>query len=321
MTYIEFTFNDKVLQIDSKLAEALASCAYNIEADWDMVILVTGNRTVRTGKSVMAMTIAAFVAYMLKKLKINDDAFKIENIFFDGKRMLDAAQKLKYSVIVMDEARESLAASKSTMQLQQSILDFFTECGQLRNIFIVVLPDYFDLKEMIAVPRSEMLINVYREDSVVHKDFMGDGIKRPITMFHRGFFKFYNRDAKQLMYDIFRTTRRKEYWSVKPTFPAGRFCEQYPLDEQKYREMKKEALARFKEKHEEKETKMEVKFKAELVQTYKMLRDAGLSNVKIGEALGKTPQAISKFISQNSISENSNSIFDKKKDTGYVAVP
>ena len=84
MTYLKFPFKDKILEIDSYLADTLASVAYNVEDDWDVVILVTGNRTVRTGKSVMAMTIAAFIAHLLKKMKINEDAFKGENIFFDG---------------------------------------------------------------------------------------------------------------------------------------------------------------------------------------------------------------------------------------------
>ena len=317
MTYLEFPFKDKTLKIDSYLADTLASVAYNVEDDWDVVILVTGNRTVRTGKSVMAMTIAAFIAYLLKKLKINEDAFKEENIFFDGAKMLDKAQSMKYSVIVMDEARESLAASKSSMQMQQSILDFFTECGQLRNIFIVVLPDFFDLKEMIAIPRSEFLVNVYREDRTVHKDYMGDGNKRAVTLFGRGFFKLYNRHAKTMMYDFFRTTRRKDYHTIRPSFPAGRFQLQYPFEESKYREMKKESLERFKERQEEKAkrpNKRDIETTRKLKIAVEMMQEKGIRQQEIADRMDVGRAQVAQ------IKRGVSPLFDKKKDTGFVKV-
>jgi len=315
MSYLEFEWNGQKLKIDKMLAETLASLVYNVQEDYDFCIVITGDRMVRTGKSVLGLTCGAFLAYLLKKQGLNENAFNEKNVFFDSKLMLDQTQKLaKYSVIQLDEARESLAASKSAMNLQQSVLDFFAECGQLNHIFILVMPDYFEMKEIMAVARSELLINVYRDSTVVHKDFMGDGVKRPITMFKRGFFKLYNRDSKAAMYDFFRTTRYKNYNSVKPTFPPGGFENQYPIDEKKYRQLKEEALSRFKNKHNQpKEDKIANKFKAELLQTYKLIKELGGNNKTIADATGKSQQAVSQFLKNNDV-------FDKKKPTGYVKV-
>jgi len=203
----------------------------------------------------------------------------------------------------MDEARESLAASKSAQQVQQNMLDFYAECGQLRNISVLVLPDFFELKEIMSVARSEILLNVSRETSVVHKDFMGDGVKRPIVMFKRGTFRLYNREAKSMMYDIFRTSRQKNYNCVRPTFPAGSFENQYPLDENKYRKMKEEALARFKERHSKaKENKKDLAKDKLIYEQSKIIEEADILKKKdIAERLGMSSQAYSMMNKKNKL--------------------
>jgi len=40
-------------------------------------------------------------------------------------------------------------------------LIFLIECGQLNQIFVLVLPDFFGLKEDIAVARSEFLFKMF----------------------------------------------------------------------------------------------------------------------------------------------------------------
>jgi len=311
MTYLTYEWNGQQLKIDKMLAEVLASLVYNVEQDWDFVVVITGDRTVRTGKSVLAMTVCAFMAYLLKKLNLNENAFNENNIFFDGANMMSKVQDFKkYSVIQMDEARESLAASKSMQQIQQNMLDFYAECGQLRNISVLVLPDFFELKEIMSVARSEILLNVSRETSIVHKDFMGDGVKRPIVMFKRGTFRLYNREAKSLMYDLFRTTRNKNYNSVRPTFPAGSFENQYPIDEKKYREMKADALARFKERHtkEDKKDTRVIELERRLADVTNMAIEAGISQNAIANKLNITRQTVAKMKLPK---------FDTKADTDY----
>jgi len=54
---MKFPYNGKEWYIDGFLASSLDSLAYNVQKDWDFVIMITGDRTVRVGKSVLAMTV------------------------------------------------------------------------------------------------------------------------------------------------------------------------------------------------------------------------------------------------------------------------
>jgi hypothetical protein len=105
----------------------------------------------------------------------------------------------------------------------------------------------------MAVGRSEFLINVFRKSHVIHHDMLGDGEKHQVVSFDRGFFKFYNRESKNLMFDIFRTTRMKSYNKVKESFPQGQFTNQYPFPKEEYSRLKLEALSRFDDKKAAKE--------------------------------------------------------------------
>jgi len=253
---MKFEFNGQEYYIDGYLASQLNSFVYNIKQDWDFVILITGDRMVRVGKSVLAMTIGAYLGAALKNLKLNENAYDIKQIYFDSKIMVDEAlEKSKYYVNHYDEARESLAASKSLQKTQQDLIDFFSECGQLNHIFILVLPDFFTLKEDIAIARSECLINVYRTETKLMKDLYKTGEKNPLVRFNRGQFQFFNRRKKEIIYDKARTTKRKSYSAVKADF-IGRFTNQWPINREEYEKLKKESLRRFKERHKKAEVKL-----------------------------------------------------------------
>lgn len=247
---MKFKWKGKEWYIDGLLANALNTIAYNIKDDWDFVIFIAGDRMTRVGKSVLAQVVCGYLAYCLERMKLNDDAFNIDRIYFEGKKMMEDAFKLpKYSVLCFDEGRESLAKSKMK-GFTQDLLDFFTECGQLNHCFVVVAPDWFELKEEVTVAKSEVMINVYRKPMDVKRDIFKDGNKVPITKFSRGYFEFFSRKKKSLLYDKFRTTRRKSYGMVRANF-TGRFTHQYLVDEEAYRAKKKESLARFEKRKEE----------------------------------------------------------------------
>jgi len=253
---MKFEFEGKEYYIDGYLASQLNSMVYNIKQDWDFVILITGDRMVRVGKSVLGMTIGTYLGAALKNLKLNEKAYSINQIYFDSKVMVDEAlDKSKYYVNHYDEARESLAASKSLQKTQQDIIDFFNECGQLNHIFILVLPDFFTLKEDIAIARSECLINVYRTETKYMKDLYKTGEKTPVVRFNRGQFEFFNRKSKEKLYDKAKTTRRKSYSGIKADF-IGRFTDQWPIDREKYEMVKKDSLNRFKARHNKEDAKV-----------------------------------------------------------------
>jgi hypothetical protein len=321
MTYIEFPFKGKIYRIDKLLAEIIISICINITEDWDFIIFVSGNRQTRVGKSVFAMQVCAFAAYILKdvlkigeKYKIeNYDPFNIDNIFFDNKILLDEAQKRhKFSVLQYDEGREGLAASKAMSGFSQNICDFFAECGQLNHLFIIVAPDFFELKESIATGRSEILLNVFRDSHQV--DFKAKILDKDVAFkvakFDRGFFKLYNRDAKNMLYDFYRTSRRKDYNMVRSTFPVGKFENDYVVDPEKYKELKRKALTRFKEKHEA-ISKRETMMTERIQKLIKGLKEKGSTDKEIGEIAG---------MNRVSVTNMKNKIFDKKEDTGYVKI-
>jgi len=258
---LKFEWNGGEWYIDGYIADQLNSIAYNINKDWDFVIILTGDRSVRVGKSVLGMTICAYLAYLLKRLKLNDDAYGLEDVFFDNQKMIERAfKKPKYSINHYDEGREGLAANKAMKIMQQDLMDFFAECGQLNHIFVIVAPDFFRLNEEIAVARSEFLINVYRKEQQNMIDLFKDGNKKPVIKLKRGQFEFFNRKRKQNLFDKSQSTRRRSYALIKHNF-IGSFTNQYPLGREEYVEKKKEALSRFLEKKKAEQNKPDRKDK------------------------------------------------------------
>jgi hypothetical protein len=257
---MKFFYKGKEYYINQTLANQLISLVYNLKKDWDFVILVTGDRMVRVGKSVLGMTICAFLASCIKTFRKTEyEPYGVENIFFDNKLVVEESQKRPpFSIIHYDEGREGLAANKAMKSFQQDLVDFFTECGQLNHIFVIVCPDFFELKEEMAVARSEVLINVYREGKTSMRVVHGiekiapslEGVEIPLVRFSRGNFNFYDRFSKALLYDISKSKRQKRYNLVKPIF-KGSFTNQYPEDEETYKKLKKDSLSRFKQRHEE----------------------------------------------------------------------
>ena len=292
---MKFEFNGQEFYIDGYLASQLNSFIYNINKDWDFVILITGDRMVRVGKSVLAMTIGAYLGSALKNLKLNDNAYDIKQVYFDSKIMVDEAlEKSRYYINHYDEARESLAASKTLQKTQQDLIDFFSECGQLNHIFILVLPDFFTLKEDIAIARSECLINVYRTESKIMKDLYKTGEKTPLVKFNRGQFQFFNRRKKEVIYDKARTTKRKSYSAVKADF-IGRFTNQWPLERDSYEELKKESLRRFKERHKKVEVKLSTETR-KFLEIADFLTPSQLS--KMSKLLGKDESYFRKSVAK-----------------------
>jgi len=290
----------KEIYLDGLLVPVLDTLVYNITNDWDFMILITGDRMVRTGKSVMAMNISAYLADRLGTKYDND------NVFFDSQEMIDAAQEMpKNSILHYDEAREGLAAIKTMKTVQQDLIDFFNECGQLNHIFVMVLPDFFTMKEEIAVGRSEMLINVYRKGVRMMRDMYKTGTKIPVIRFQRGYFEMYNRTKKRILFDMARSSKRKSYQLIKPNI-NGRFTNNYPIDEEIYKQKKMDALARFKEK-KAKEKLQDDKGKKYLKHFIKYSKEKNMTGEEIAKeleekwGLSHSPRQINRIYQENKV--------------------
>jgi len=282
--------NGVEIYIDQFLKYQLDSLIYNISQDWDFVLIISGDGMVRTGKSVLAMIICAYLAD-----KLNTPFTLEKNVHFDSQVMIDKAQNTPpHSIHLYDEAREGLATVKRFTKVQQDLVDFFNECGQLNHIFVLVLPDYFSLNWELATNRSECLINVYRKEKGVERRLKGTQEKGPVTIFQRGYFEFYNRKKKEQLYHKAKRTGIKQYGIVMPNF-RGRFTNIYPLDEEGYRKLKKDALTRFAERHKEEVIKVKPSEKV-ACQLLQLLKERGENFSELARIYGYSTKYFHEFL-------------------------
>lgn len=286
-----FEWNGKKIWIDNLLRLQFDSCIYNMKinptGDWDIMIIITGDRMVRTGKSTLAQLVAAYFSWRL------GIPYTIKDVYFDSKEMLkDAMIKGKYCINHYDEARRGLATAKRMSVVQNDLLDYYAECGQLNQINIIILPDFFTLNEEIAVARSELLLNVYRGEEKILKDIYNEGVKIPITRWTRGHFSFFNRTGKSILFDRYRTTHQKNYFGCRADF-NGDFADFEILNKEEYTQKKIDALQKYQQQPtEEKITARGKKWKEQRDELIRMLKELKVTEEKIATRIGVSHQNI-----------------------------
>lgn len=227
-----YSYNRKPgFYIEETLKNQLDIMIKNVVNDWDFTIIITGGGEVRVGKSVLAMQIAAYWASEVKRLHNKKLVFNLDdNFIFDGRKLIEKGNELgtKYpnSPLIFDEAGADLAGTKMMSQITQDVLDYFRECGQYNMLNILVMPDFFDLPRGIAITRSIFLLDV---------DYVAD----EQGIFQRGYYKFYSRPNKKFLY--LKGKRDLNYNAFAYDF-RGRFYNFFPIDEAKYRQLKRDAL-------------------------------------------------------------------------------
>lgn len=203
----------------------------NINRDWDFTIIICGEGEVRVGKSFLACQIGAYWTSEVNRLYNKNVPFNLdENFVFDGRKLIEKGNKLgiahPYSVLIFDEAGADLEGTKAMLATTRDVKDYLRECGQYNMLTILVLPEYFDLPRGIAISRAACLVNVY-----YFADEEG--------YFQRGYFKYYNRPAKKKLY--LKGKKNLDYQASPDSF-YGDFDDIFPLDLEKYKELKKSAL-------------------------------------------------------------------------------
>ncbi len=222
---------DLKFKLNTHLKNNCDSLIYNIKSDWDFILLVTGTSKTRVGKTYLASQIGYYLAHKLKT------PFSLKNFVFSGKELIKRANEFpKNSIIVYDEARAELESKRSIQVINQTIYDFFSECGMLNHIIILVLPDFFELQKRMAIGRSICLLNVfYRKEKIIHK-------KQTLQRFRKGYFQFYNERQKRHLY-IKGKKNFDDYSMGKPSF-VGRFVDLLTINEESYNKEKKVFLER-----------------------------------------------------------------------------
>lgn len=255
-----------------------------IDKDFDFIGLYSGRGGVRMGKSVNAMQDGLYITTEVRrKYKVDVPFNEVDNFAFTGQELIDKAKKLPpYSVIIYDEAGSDLVGRKFMQATTQALLDFFRECGQLNLFFLCVLPDFFELPRPIAINRSTYLVDVDYQEA-----------------FTRGKFRFYGPRSKKYLYLMGK--KWLDYDAAKCDF-QGSFPNVYTVDEKKYRERKYVALTGRKKEQEDKDdkkmTRTQLRLSAHRKKLIALLKEKGMSQSAIGEAMGVTQTEVSKILSE-----------------------
>jgi len=227
------TFSDKIagFPMHRLLKMQIDYMIQNVVDDWDFTLLICGEGEVRIGKSTLAQQISTYWTWSLMKLENIKLPHSVkENMVFVGSDLIKKGNNLgvkhPYSSIIFDEAGADLESTKIMQKTTQAVKDYLRECGQYNMLNILVLPEFFDLPKSIAISRSIALINVYWLP-----DEKGN--------FERGFFKFYNKPAKKMLY--IKGKKDLDYNSWNETF-YGSFPRFYTYDAEEYKKAKREAL-------------------------------------------------------------------------------
>ena len=210
--------------MDGYLKENMDILIESIGNDFDFIILISGKGMTRIGKSQIGKQIGFYINSEVNRIYKNNNEYTAENNFvFRGKQLIEKGKDSpKYVVINFDEAGADLMARKTMHSTTQAVLDYLRECGQKNQFLICILPDFFDLPKGIALTRSVCLIDV---------DF--------VEKFNRGKLRFYGRRAKKMLY--LKGKKFLDYEAYRPDF-HGAFTNFSPIDEEKYKQMKLDAL-------------------------------------------------------------------------------
>jgi len=257
--------------MNDNLKQTIDLWVKNVKNDWDFVIIISGQGTVRVGKSVLAQQIAAYWTYAIWKAYEIEVPFTCEdNIVFHGSELIKKGNKLgrkhKYGCLVFDEAGADLEGVKSMKKSTQNVKDFFRECGQYNMLNILCLPEFFDLPKGIATNRSNCLIDCY---VTVDKN----------DMWERGKFNFFSAPAKKKLYKWGK--KEGDYNASKSDF-HGDWDNFFVLDQEEYKKMKVEALKTREVVGRVEEARTRYLKGALLT----LSREYGLSNREIAEKLG-----------------------------------
>lgn len=184
----------------------------NIKDDWDFWLIIDGLEG--SGKSTLGQQCGFYL----------DPRMTINNIVFTPKQFEKAVDTLpKYSVVIWDEAitgTQSTDMTKIARTLQKKAVQM-----RQKNLYVIlILHSYFEMKKYYAIHRTWFLLHTYYRPNMKSEKF------------ERGYFSFYGRDAKRLMYCNDQLRRNYNY-GYKPEF-RGRFTKKYTVDEELYKEKK-----------------------------------------------------------------------------------
>lgn len=224
---------DLDLYIDQNLKNMLDLLVHRKKKKWDNVLIIDGKE--RSGKSTLAKTIAYYYGEQIGQ------KFSLKNTFFDIQEMMEFARNEYGKLIVWDEAALGGLAIDWRNKIQQDLSVMLMTTGDHNHFYIMIVPNFFRLKDYLAIDRSIGLLHVYSPDMIT-----------------RGYFQCLNESQKVWAYNNFK---KSQTYGRNCSF-RGRFTEKhtdriYPEDE--YLEKKHKAIDKYLNQST---TKTEARFQA-----------------------------------------------------------
>lgn len=229
--------------------------------DFDAIGLVAGGEG--SGKSTLAGNVMRYMT---------DDEFKPEDIIKDHEDARRILQNIKEGGGIMFDEGYLLFSSTEVMQkAQRDLVKIFSIIRQKRLFCLIVSPSFFRLNSYFALDRSKFLIRVYL------------GKKG-----ERGFFAYYGDKKKNKLY---RAGKKEHDYSVIAPTIRGRFGKCSLLENETYKQVKRETLqASFKiadTKKAKSEYQIRKEFERKLIKS-----NPEMSSKQLGDLLGLTDRRI-----------------------------
>ena len=281
---------DMQYEMDQKLLNPINTYCYNIMGGHDFMVLITGSAKKRVGKTMLGCQIGKYAAHVL------GTPFDVSNIAFGGKELMKIAQDHpKRSVLIDDESRTDLSSKRQMETFNKDLMDFFSECGKLNNLIILIAPDFFEFSKSMAVNMSDLLINIRREKSepfALTQRQLSDSklnlpIGTPVVKIIRGNWDYYDSFGKKRLY-IWGKKHFDEY-NTKYRAAYGEFRLFWPIDTLEYERRKTVFINRDRAKA--KSNKKTIKMQSAIQNMIK----AGIKQKDIAKYFGFTEAYVSKI--------------------------
>jgi hypothetical protein len=280
---------DKQFWMDELLLTPINTYCYNISGGHDFMIIITGSAKKRVGKTMLATQVGCYAGWVL------GTPFDESNVAFGGRELIEIAKSHPHkSVIIDDESRTDLSSKRQMERFNKDLMDFFSECGKLNDLIILVAPDYFEFSKSVAVNMSDLLINIRREKSdpikLTERQISESGLNLPVgtevVKIIRGNWDIYDAECKKKLY-IWGKKNFDEY-TTKYRSTYGEFRLFWPIDTAKYEARKDAFIARDRSRASTGKLELRVR------DIVKKLMDAGWKQKDIAQLLGFTEAYISK---------------------------
>ena len=275
--YYKMVVTDQGYYMDNILQSKEHTIAHNLRRDWYIMIIVAGSGMVRVGKSFLAQQFGYYLASIL------GTKFDINNVVFTSADLKKQAEKLeKYSVIIYDEAKTGLDSKKTMTRDFVNTEDFFTVCGKLNHIFILVTPCVFKINRYFAVERSHYLLNTFVKINKIEKG------GRSLEEWERGYWQWFERTKKNSFLGEFYGKHNPYRYARKYRNFYGKFPNHNVIDNKLY-DNKKQLFLDQLAKSVDNPTN---KFKDQRDALIKIMQDKGVNQTEISKLLKEEKQIL-----------------------------